>query len=92
MRLVQKTDADGRNHLIWVKDIDPDTAIGINADPPPIDDLDWEAIKRDLHNGLVNNKLMQLSDLQRSDSGLNTIIMMAFKRRLVDLYRSVENG
>ena len=91
MRLIQKTDPNGYKHLYYIKDNDPDTARGILADPPNIEALDWDAIKKEIHNGLVDNKLVQLLDIRRSNSGLNNIILRAFQRRILDLYRSIED-
>lgn len=91
MRLIQQIDKDGYKHLYYIKDNDPDTAKGISADPPDIESLDWKAIKKEIHNGLVDNRLIQLSNIRRSDSGLNGIILRAFQRRILDLYRSIED-
>ena len=91
MRLIQRTDENGLKHLYYIKDNDLDTAPGIRADPPSVKELDWEAIIKDIHNGLVEHKLIQLSDVQRSNSGLDGLILVAIKRRIVALYRSIEN-
>lgn len=91
MRLVKRTDSDGFKHLYYIKDNDPDTAVGIPSDPPDIRELDWQEIIRDIYNGLVDNQLIQLSNIQRSNSGLDSIILSAIKRRLVALYRSMED-
>lgn len=91
MRLIQRTDKDGYKHNYWIKDNDPDTAKGIAADPPDINSLDWQAIIKEIHNGLVERNLIQFTDIRRSDSGLDNIILRAIKRPLVDLYRSMQN-
>ena len=91
MRLIKRTNGDGFRHLYYLKDNDPNTATGILADPPDIQALDWQEIIKDIHNGLVDNQLIQLSDIQRSNSGLDSIISGAIKRRLVALYRSIED-
>ena len=90
MRLVKRTNIDGFKHLYYLKDNDPDTATGILANPPDVQALDWQEIIKDIHNGLVDNGLIQISDIQRSNSGLDSIISGAIKRRLVALYRSNE--
>ena len=91
MRLIKQTDNEGYKHLTWIKDNDPDTAQGIHADPPNIQELDWQAILMEIHNGLVDHNLIQFNDIRRSNSGLDNIILRAIKRRIVNLYRSVEN-
>lgn len=90
MRLIERTDSDGYKHLYHIKDNDLDTAPGIRADPPDIRQLDWEGIARQIHNGLVENKLISRNDIQYSKSGLDSIILTAIKRPLVALYRSME--
>ena len=92
MRLIQRTNGDGFKHLYYVKDSDFDTATGIPANPPDIRQLDWEGIIKDIHNGLVDNRLIQLSNIQHSNSGLDNIILVAIKRRLIALYRSIDDG
>jgi hypothetical protein len=90
MRLVKTFDDDGYQHLTYVKDNDPDTANGINADPPNINDIDWEGVKRELHNKLIEHGI-DTQSIRSSQSGLNSIIISVLKKRLIALYRSVEN-
>lgn len=92
MRLIERANGDGYKHLYWIKDNDPDTATGLLADPPSVEALDWEGIKKDIHNGLVERQLIQINQIQRSNSGLDSIILSAIKRRLLALYRSSEDG
>lgn len=89
MRLIETIDENGWKHKTYVKDNDPDTAKGINADPPDINQIDWEGVKRDLHNSLIEQDINGLS-IRSSQSGLNSIIISVLKRRLVALYRSIE--
>lgn len=92
MRIIQKIDENGYKHLYYIKDIDLDTAKGIPADPPNINELDWDAIKREIHNALIDARLIQLQNIRRSNSGLDNILLKPIKRRLIELYRSIENG
>jgi len=92
MKLVRWEDDRGYKHRSLVRDDDPDEMApqGILQDPPNLDELDWEAIKRDLHNGLVNSGLISWRNVQEI-RGLRGAILSAMKRRLVQLYREAEN-
>ena len=89
MRMVIWDDADGYKHRSAVRDFDSDELAmhGISQDPPTIEDLDWEAIKRDLHNSLVNRGLFDYKDLIRTQNGVTGAIMSALRGRLIELYK-----
>ena len=92
MRVVTWTDRHGRKHRSLVRDSDPDemASQGVLQDPPNLDELDWEGIKTDLHNALVDAGLFSWRDVQER-RGLRGAILSAMKRRLVYLYREAEN-
>jgi hypothetical protein len=92
MRLVTWEDKHGYKHRSLVRDSDPDEMgpQGVLQDPPNLDDLPWEDIKRDLHNALVDAGLRSWRDVQER-RGLRGAILSAMKRRLVYLYREAEN-
>jgi len=92
MRLVNWTDKHGYKHRSLVRDNDPDEMApqGILQDPPSLDELPWEDIKRDIHNALVDAGLRSWRDVQER-RGLRGAILSAMKRRLVYLYREAEN-
>jgi len=92
MRLVKWTDKRGYKHRSLVRDDDPDEMgpQGILQDPPSLDELDWEAIKMDLHNNLVDIGLISWRNVQEV-RGLRGAILSAMKRRLVYLYREAEH-
>ena len=96
MRQIEWKDEDGKLHLSWVRDQDGDDAAptGILCDPPDVEALDWDAIKLDLHNLLVQMRLLTWKDVQRSQTGLISAILGTQKKRLIELYklREVENG
>jgi hypothetical protein len=79
-----------------VRDQDPDDAAeqGILQDPPNLEELDWEGVKRDLHNALVSAGLFSWQDVQRrgAEDGLRGAILSSMKRRLINLYREAQNG
>lgn len=92
MRQITWTDRHGRKHRSLVRDSDPDemASQGILQDPPSLDELDWEGIKTDLHNALVDAGLFSWRDVQEK-RGLRGAIISSMKRRLVYLYREAEN-
>jgi hypothetical protein len=92
MKIVTWTDKHGYRHRSLVRDDDPDDAgpQGILQDPPSLEELDWEGVKRDLHNALVDTGLISWRDVQEV-RGLRGAILSAMKRKLVYLYREAEN-
>ena len=59
MREVEWKDRHGYRHRSLVRDTDPDSAAenGIRQDPPDLDLLDWEGIKRDIHNAMIERRI-----------------------------------
>jgi hypothetical protein len=91
MRLVEWEDKHGYRHRSLVRDDDPDEMgpQGILQDPPNLEELDWEGIKRDIHNALVSAGLISWRNVQEK-RGLRGAILSPVKRRLVQLYREAE--
>ena len=91
MRRVQWIDRKGRNHASVVRDRDPDdlakAGYGIPGDPPDVDQLDWDAIKRDLHNELLARGIITYEDLVAAQNGATGAILAAIRSRLTTLYR-----
>lgn len=89
MKLVKWTDKRGYKHLSLLRDDDPDSMAphGIRRDPPDINQLDWQQIKKDLHNALVERKLSDWRDVQRSKDGITSAILGVLRRKLSNLYR-----
>ena len=89
MKVVEWTDGDGYCHRSLIRDNDPDrlASSGIPLDPPDIDRLDWDGIKRDLHNTLVRGGLSTWQDVQNSQTGLVSSIVSVMKGRLINLYK-----
>lgn len=98
MKLVEWTDKKGWKHLSLLRDSDiPQMAVyGINRDPPDINQLNWDEIKRDLHNELVGRRLSDWRDVQKRRGDLTGAIQAVLRRRLKLLYRDkireVTNG
>lgn len=92
MRLVTWTDQHGYKHRSLVRDDDPDEMApqGILQDPPNLEGLDWEEVKRDLHNALVDTGMTSWSKVQGGGE-LRGAILSALRKKLVYLYREAEN-
>ena len=92
MKLIKWTDRNGYRHLSWLRDGDDEgmAAQGIPNDPPDLSAFDWEELKRELHNWLVDNGLICWKDVQESQTGLTSCLHAVFKRRLIQLYRDRE--
>ena len=89
MKRVDWTDERGWKHarLVQRDDVLQDPNEGIPLEPPDIERLDWEAIKRTLHNELFNRGLIDWRSVQRSGNGLQAAIQAALHRPLQSLYR-----
>jgi hypothetical protein len=94
MRKVTWTDKNGYKHRSLVRDGDPDDMApnGLLQDPPNLEALDWEAVKRDLHNALLAAGLFTWRDVQEKGrhDGLRGAILSAVKKKLIALYREAE--
>lgn len=92
MKIVMWTDKDGYNHRSLLRDNDPDDMApsGVPLDPPSLDRLDWEWLKKQLHNALVDQGLHDMNDVNQKGNGITTAIMAVFKRPLVGLYKIQE--
>lgn len=93
MKQVLWTDEKGYQHRSLLRDSDPDHLApqGIPQDPPDLSHLDWEELKRALHNELVDRGLSTWSDVQRSQDGVSAAVTKIFKRPLVGLYKLEAN-
>ena len=91
MREVSWTDKYGYKRRSLVRDSDSDemASQGVLLGPPNLDELDWEGIKRDLHNALMDAGIFSWRDCQEK-RGLRGAILSTMKRRLVYLYREAE--
>jgi len=92
MKIVTWTDKDGYNHRSMLRDSDPDDLAyaGIPLDPPSLDQLDWDEMKRNLHNALVDQGLHDMRDVNQMGNGITSAIMTTFKRQILVLYKMQE--
>lgn len=95
MKLVRWTDERGFYQLSWLRDEDPDDLApsGLPAQRPDVELLDWEAIKRDLHNALIKNGLLSEKDLRAGNAQerLKGAILSAMRRQVISIYREGKN-
>lgn len=86
------TDDDGYKRAVLLPLSCPDnqTELGIPSEPPLIDQLDWMAIKRDLHNALVDAGLLNWNDIQAGQGKVNIICRRVLGRRVLELFRRTE--
>jgi predicted nuclease with TOPRIM domain len=60
---------------------------GIRHEPPDIERIDWDGVKRELHNELVRRGLVSWHDVQVQQGTLLPAITNSIKRQLIPLYR-----
>jgi len=91
MKTVEWTDDDGYKHKSVVRDNDdPHVALegmGMSQDPPDVTRIDWERVKRDLHNQLVVRGLVASSDVEAQQNGVTGAVLAALRPQVLDLYR-----
>lgn len=66
--------------------------IGLRLAPPDLDRLDWEGIKVELHNALVDRELYTIDDVIASQHGLTSAVTSVLGRKLNLLYRVHQGG
>jgi hypothetical protein len=89
MREVVWTDERGYKRVSRVRDGDPDSLAqaGIPVELVNLDELDWDSMKRELHNLLVDRRLYDWNAVQAAQNGVTSAIVRVFKRPVVNLYR-----
>lgn len=92
MNLVKWTDEKGYHHQAYLRNGDKDPSKGIAHDPPDIHRLDWEEIKKKIHNALVDQGLVTWEDVQAKQNAIGGIILAEVRKPLIALYRSNDNG
>jgi hypothetical protein len=68
-------------------DRDENARKGIPVPMPDVNKLDWDAIKRDLHNELVSRGIYTWHDAQAVQDGIVGSILFALKNKIIALYR-----
>ena len=94
MRLVTWTDDKGYHRRAYVREGDLDDRapdLGVPADVPDISLIDWEEVKKDLHNLLSDRNYITWADVQVSQNGITTVVTSVLARRIIKLYRQQES-
>ena len=89
MKLIEWMDEDGykRGSLLREGDPEPIREAGLPVSPPDVNLIDWDAVKRDLHNQLYERGIFNWDDVQRAQSGVTGAVLAALKRQVLVLYR-----
>ena len=77
MKIVTWVDKHGWEHQSLLRETDPDSAApqGLPYDPPDVNTLDWDGIKRDLHHELLHRGLRTQDDLNNDLSTVALILV-----------------
>lgn len=92
MRKIIAPDGRGRKHVFAVRDTDPDSAAsrGIPVGPPDLDGIDFEEVKTDLNNRLVEAGILTWQDIQRNPTALSGAVRAVLVGRIVALFKEQE--
>lgn len=92
MRHVIFEDEKGYLHRSLIRDDDPDdmAPMGLIEDPPLLDELDWDEIKKQIHNGLVERGLFTRADVRKAQNGVTSVVTAAIRRNLILMFRIKE--
>lgn len=88
-KIIELTDEDGYKRRYLVNEDDKDNAaeVGLDVGVPDLNQLDWEGIKRDLHNQLFDKRLFTIEDVRRQELGITTALRSVFLRNITNLYK-----
>jgi hypothetical protein len=90
-RVVTYIDDRGRKIPVALPSGVPDSAapLGVPIEHIDVDELDWDEIKRDLHNQLVDAGLFTWNDVQRAQNAITGLVNLVVAKRLLNHYRQV---
>ena len=88
MRAIIYEDRNGYLRRTLVKDNDGDemAEFGVPAGPPDVEQLDWEGIKREINNVLVQEGLIDWMEVNKSNIGLR-VATNILARHLNNIYQ-----
>jgi hypothetical protein len=92
MRQVTYTDKFGYKKVALVRDTDPDDFAeqGVPVGPPDLELVDWEEVKRDLNNILVDRGILTYHDIQRNPSAVSSAVRSCLTSKVVNVYKFME--
>lgn len=88
MKHIIWTDEKGWKHRMLVKDTDGmrEAKYGIKQDPPMISAGDWEALRREVNNFMVDNNLYKFQDYVSNQSAAMALLNL-IKRFIVAQFK-----
>lgn len=92
MKRVICADEKGWLHCWLLRDSDPESNAerGIPQDPPDLELIDWQEVKREIHNELVRQGLASWQDVQHCQALLWPALGRILRRHIVALFRRPE--
>lgn len=90
MKKVLTEDTNGYIRAFWVKDDAETTEYGIPEAIPDLNRLDWEEIKRELHNQLTQESFTTWQDVQRRQDVFQGIVLAVVRNKIINLYKIVD--
>lgn len=87
MKILTWKDEHGYKYRSLVRNGDDNPEIGLPDNIPDLDQIDWEQVKKELHNRLTENELITWKDVQLSQNGVTSAILSVLKRRIINLYK-----
>jgi len=89
MKYIIHEDEDGYRKRVLVKDSDSDSEaeFGIPAGPPDIRMIDWDLLKQQVNDALVDHSAFTWEDVQKNQSAIKAATGI-LKRHLVTLYKT----
>ena len=92
MRQVTFTDKFGFKKVSLIRDTDSDDLApqGVPIGPPDLDLVDWEEVKRDLNNMLVDKGILTYQDIIRQNTAVSTCVKASLTSKIVILYKQTE--
>lgn len=91
MKLVEWTDDRGYKHKALVRDTDTEAmaqqGMGMALDPPDVEQIDWELVKRDLHNLLMLHGIINWESIKSDNPFFTASLIKALKRHVVALFK-----
>jgi hypothetical protein len=94
MKRITFVDDDGYERAVLLPYGAPNEAVefGVPSEPPNLDRVDWDGVKRDLHNALMAENILTWEDVQAGQNRVSAICRRVFARRVLELYRTPEVG
>lgn len=87
MKVLTWEDKHGYKYRSLVRNDDDNPEIGLPDNIPDLNQIDWEQVKKELHNRLTENELITWKDVQLSQNGVTSAILSVLKRRIINLYK-----